>query len=109
MILDLTELRQDYKSIYRNNWPLAEKIKILIEVTKIEQRFQSHAHQAAKRIAISQILHQSKKSLRTLIRWKQLYRKKGPQLLQLFHFHCNSRKGCRWNQSCGSHPAEYLK
>ena len=83
MILDLTELRQDYKSIYRNNWPLAEKIKILIEVTKIEQRFQSHAHQAAKRIAISQILHQSKKSLRTLIRWKQLYRKKGPQGITL--------------------------
>ena len=53
MILDLTQLRQDYKSLYRNNWPLAEKIKILIEVTKIEQRFQSHAHQAAKRIAIS--------------------------------------------------------
>ena len=70
MILDLTELRQDYKSTYRNNWPLAEKIKILIEVTKIEQRFQSHAHQ-------------SKKSLRTLIRWKQLYRKKGPQGIAL--------------------------
>ena len=83
MILDLTELRQDYKSIYRSNWPLAEKIKILIEVTKIEQRFQSHAHQAAKRIAISQILHQSKKLLRTLIRWKQLYRKKGPQGIAL--------------------------
>ena len=37
MILDLTELRQDYKSTYKSNWPLAEKIKILIEVTKIEQ------------------------------------------------------------------------
>ena len=83
MILDLTQLRQDYKSTYKSNWPLAEKIEALIEVTKIEQRFQSHAHQAAKRIAISQILHQSKKLLRTLIRWKQLYRKKGPQGVSL--------------------------
>ena len=55
MILDLTQLRQDYKSTYKSNWPLAEKIKILIEVTKIEQRFQSQTHQAAKRIAISTV------------------------------------------------------
>ena len=42
MILDLTELRQDYKSIYRNNWPLATKINTLIEVAKIELKFQTH-------------------------------------------------------------------
>ena len=35
MILDLTELRQDYKSTYKKNWPLARKIEILIEISKI--------------------------------------------------------------------------
>ena len=42
MILDLTELRQDYKSTYKSNWPLAEKIEALIEVAKIELKFQTH-------------------------------------------------------------------
>ena len=68
MMLDLRQLRRDYKSTYRENWPLAKKIETLIEVTKIEQQSQSYSHQAAKRITISQILHQSKKSLRTLHR-----------------------------------------
>ena len=32
MILDLTELRQDYKSIYRNNWPLAPLLEWIGEI-----------------------------------------------------------------------------
>ena len=36
MILNITRLREDYKSIYKKNWHTAEKINLLIEVTKIE-------------------------------------------------------------------------
>ena len=39
MQLDLTQLRMDYKATYRKNWPLACKIEILIEITKIEMRY----------------------------------------------------------------------
>ena len=41
MVLNLPQLRADYKASYKSNWPLAEKINILIEVTKVEMRFWS--------------------------------------------------------------------
>ena len=77
MRLNIIQLRKDYKSIYRINWPLAQRLEILIEVTKIEQKFHSQTYQAAKRIEVSKILNQAKVSLRTLQRWKQSYRKDG--------------------------------
>ena len=71
MMLDLRQLRQDYKFIYKSNWPLATKINILIEVAKIELKFQAHSAQAPKRITLSKILQQAGVSVRTLQRWKQ--------------------------------------
>ena len=79
MVLTLSQLRADFKAIYKKNWALASKINVLIEATKIELKFKAHSSLSAKRIAISEILHQSKISLRTLRRWKQLYRKYGLQ------------------------------
>ena len=83
MLLRLSQLRADFKAIYKKKWALAIKINVLIEATKIEIKFQSHLSSAAKRIELSKILRSAKISLRTLIRWKQLYRKKGPQGIAL--------------------------
>ena len=67
MILDLTELRQDYKSIYRSNWPLATKINTLIEVAKIEVKFQTHTCGRGKFKAALLILEAAGQSVGGLI------------------------------------------
>ena len=77
MILNLTRLRGDYKSIYKNDWKTGEKITILIEVTKVEQRFRDSSSRAAQRIETLKILQSAKISLRTLQRWKCLWRQEG--------------------------------
>ena len=77
MLLDLTQLRMDYKATYRKNWPLASKIEILIEITKIEMKYQDHPLQGSKRVEIARILQAAGKSLRTMQRWKKLYREQG--------------------------------
>ena len=56
MLLNLTQLRQDYKATRKSNWTLAEKINILIEVTKIEMKFRGTVSQAAKRIGCTRCL-----------------------------------------------------
>ena len=56
MLLDLTQLRMDYKATYRKNWPLACKIEILIEITKIEMRYLAHPLQGPKRVEMARIL-----------------------------------------------------
>ena len=56
MLLKLSQLRADFKAIYKKNWALVIKINVLIEATKIEIKFQSHLSSAAKRIELSKIL-----------------------------------------------------
>ena len=77
MTLNLSQLRADFKATYKKNWPLATKINILIETTKIELKFQSQFSPAAKRIELAKILRSAKISMRTLQRWKQAYRRNG--------------------------------
>ena len=72
MVLNLPHLRADYKATYKSNWPLAEKINILIEVKKIEMNYRSQMAQSAKRIKVAKILQSANISLRTLQRWKPL-------------------------------------
>lgn len=79
MLLDLTQLRIDYKAVRKENWALACKLELLIEVTKIEMSYREQLPQAAKRIRVKQLLHSAGKSLRTLQRWKRLYRLQGLQ------------------------------
>lgn len=77
MVLNLSQLRADYKATYKSNWPLAEKTYILIEVTKVEIRYQHRSSQAAKRVRVAEIIEAAGISLRTLQRWKKLYRDHG--------------------------------
>ena len=74
MVLNLEQLRADYKSTYKNNWSFSCKIELLIEVTKIELKYQRQTDQAAKRIGVSQVVQEHGISVRTLQRWKKLYR-----------------------------------
>ena len=77
MTLNLSQLRADYKATYKKNWPLATKINTLIDATKIELKFYSDSSRAAMRIELSKLLKQANISIRTLQRWKQLYRRNG--------------------------------
>ena len=74
MVLNLEQLRADYKSTYKNNWSFSCKIELLIEVTKIELKYLRQTDQAAKRIGVSQVVQEHGISVRTLQRWKKLYR-----------------------------------
>ena len=74
MVLKLPQLRVDYKATYKSNWPLAERINILIEATKVEAKHQYLSSQAAKRILLAEIITSAGIALRTLQRWKKLYR-----------------------------------
>ena len=82
MILNLSDLRHDFKACYKKHQDVAKKIEILIEVTKIEISHQDKVHQAAKRLKISNILSEMSLSLRSLQRWKKNYRENG--LVSLF-------------------------
>ena len=77
MILNLSQLRADYKKIYKRDWSTARKLDILIEITKIELRFSSTGKCKAKRLAIADYLSSIKKSLRSIQRWKRCYREAG--------------------------------
>ena len=71
MVLKLPQLRVDYKATYKSNWPLAERINILIEATKVEAKHQYLSSQAAKRILLAEIITSAGIALRTLQRWKK--------------------------------------
>ena len=77
MILNITRLREDYKYIYKKDWHIAEKINLLIEVTKIEMNSRGHPSAVTQRLEIFKILRSAKISLRTLQRWKMLWRSEG--------------------------------
>ena len=48
MVLNLEQLRADYKSTYKADWALAEKVNVLIEVTKIELKYQRQNRSGGK-------------------------------------------------------------
>ena len=77
MILNITRLREDYKYIYKKDWHTAEKINLLIEVTKIEMKSRGHPSAVTQSLEIFKILRSAKISLRTLQRWKMLWRSEG--------------------------------
>ena len=74
MLLNLSQLRADYKATYRQNWPLAAKINILIDAAKIKQKSLSFA---SKKPKLLQILRAANISIRTLQRWERTYRQHG--------------------------------
>lgn len=69
--------RRDYKRTYKNQWPLAEKISLLIEVTKIEHSFRGPFDLEKKKLKLAAFLQAAKKSKRTVQRWKQIYASQG--------------------------------
>jgi transposase InsO family protein len=77
MILNLENLRRDYKTIRKENPQIGFRLEILIEFTKIEIQHDSASFMAGKRLAISALLETINISLRTIERWKFLYRGNG--------------------------------
>ena len=77
MLLNLSQLRADFKATYRQNWPLASKINILIEAAKAKHQSRAHASPVGKRIKLLQILRAANISMRTLQRWELAYHRHG--------------------------------
>ena len=77
MILNLCQLRKDYKAIYKKDWKTAKKVSILIEVTKLDLSYNNKMCTQGKRLTILEILQIAKCSLRTLQRLKRNYRLNG--------------------------------
>ncbi|MFT6632128.1 MAG: transposase [Bacteriovoracaceae bacterium] len=77
MILNLSQLRADFKAVYKENWKLSRKLEILIEATKIDFKYQHIDNLTGKKIALSAVLNSGNISLRTLQRWKKLYKENG--------------------------------
>lgn len=77
MILNLEHLRHDYKLIRKVNWKIAERVRALIELTKVELEYENFQSKAGKRIKVDELIFSLKISLRTLQRWKSSYRSDG--------------------------------
>ncbi len=77
MILNLSQLREDYKATYKENWKTAKKIELLIEISKIELRHQNRSNLKGKKLELLDYLNANSISLRTIQRWKGEYRKNG--------------------------------
>lgn len=74
MILNLSQLREDYKATYRVDWRLGTKIDFLIQVTKLELKYHGRDKLTGKSVILLELLSAAKISLRTLQRWKRRYR-----------------------------------
>lgn len=77
MLLSLIQLRSDFKAVYQSNWKVAQKLEVLIEITKVELSYEGEISQAGKRVKVSLILRGAQITLRTLQRWKEAYRARG--------------------------------
>jgi transposase len=77
MILNLSQLRADYKIIRKKNYKVAAKIELLIEITKVDLKYQNQTPQNGKKIYLTDLLIAKKIKLRTLQRWKNNYRTNG--------------------------------
>lgn len=77
MILNLEKLRADYKA-YRKKDPLiAEKIDILISITKFDLEFSGEDQKQIKQKKVNAFLTGLELSERTLQRWKKSYSEEG--------------------------------
>lgn len=76
MLLSLDQLRSDFKAVYRSNWKVAQKIELLIVVTKLDISYEDDPSQAGKALKLVSILRGAGITLRTLQRWKKDYKSK---------------------------------
>ena len=79
MILNLEQLRRDYKRCYKQQWAVAKKLELLMAVTKLETNYKGRYPSLGKKPKLSELLHEAGKSLRTIQRWKRAYRRHGIQ------------------------------
>lgn len=77
MILSLEKLRVDYKTYRKKDPFIAEKIDILISITKFELHLAGEAQAEAKQKKINAFLAELELSERTLQRWKKAYSEEG--------------------------------
>lgn len=77
MILTLEHLRHDYHLIRKLNWTVALRVNALIELTKIDLKYEHTQSKSAKNIKVNELINGLKISLRTIQRWKSDYRKHG--------------------------------
>ena len=77
MILSLEKLRSDYKTYRKKDPFIAEKIDILISVTKFELNHSGEVFVEAKQKKINAFLVELELSDRTLQRWKKAYSEEG--------------------------------
>ena len=77
MILSLEKLRSDYKTYRKKDPFIAEKIDILISITKFELNLSGEALAEAKQKKINAFLVELELSDRTLQRWKKAYSEEG--------------------------------
>jgi transposase InsO family protein len=77
VILDIEKLRSDYK-VYRKKDPyIAEKIDILISITKFELHHSHDTEQESKHKKVNAFLVSLQLSERTLQRWRKVYEEEG--------------------------------
>lgn len=77
MILSLEKLRVDYKAYRKKDPFIAEKLDILISITKFELTLAGEAQIEAKQKKINAFLAELELSERTLQRWKKVYKEEG--------------------------------
>ena len=77
MYLNLEKLRKEYKVFRKKDPSIAERVDVLISITKLEMRHtgEARSHQ------INAFLTSLNLSLRTIQRWKQIYRENGAACL----------------------------
>lgn len=78
MILNLEQLRKDYKTYRKKDKEIAARINILIEYSKIELKHDGEASQNTKKLKSDAFLESMEIALRTIQRWKKDYKERGP-------------------------------
>ena len=77
MKLNLSNLRSDYKLIYKVQPNASMRIAVLIEFVKIEMKFKTPDLKKAKRLKLLALCQGLDISIRTLYRWRAAYIKNG--------------------------------
>jgi transposase InsO family protein len=78
MILSLEKLRKDHKIYRKKDEEIAARIDILLSYSKFELKYSGPILQETKVKYITAFLTSMKISERTILRWKQDYRERGP-------------------------------
>lgn len=74
-ILNLSKLREDFKSVRKNDPKTAKRLSALISLTKIEIKYSKKTFIVGKKHEVDSLLVALKKDIRTLRRWKADYLK----------------------------------